>query len=55
MKVVSNHDAQILNDQQVTAKLTAGTLNISFMHVLDVKETLKISQEAARALFELLS
>ncbi|KIJ47959.1 hypothetical protein M422DRAFT_777903 [Sphaerobolus stellatus SS14] len=55
MKIVGDHDAQILNDEQVTAKLTAGTLNISFMHVLDVKETLKTSQEAACALFELLS
>ncbi|KIJ47954.1 hypothetical protein M422DRAFT_248096 [Sphaerobolus stellatus SS14] len=49
MKIVGDHDAQILNDQQVTAKLTARTLNISFVHVLDVKQTLKTSQEAARS------
>jgi len=54
-KLIGDHEARILDDQQVTAQLTVGNLNISISHVDDVKRILKISQHAAELLVKFLS
>jgi hypothetical protein len=51
-RIVGEHVAQVMDDQQIMAQLAAGTLNIGIAHVDDVKQMVKISREVAQCLSE---
>ncbi|KAF8986757.1 hypothetical protein BDQ17DRAFT_1375831 [Cyathus striatus] len=55
MRIVGDHQVQVMTDEQLTAKFAAGTLNIGCTHVDDIKQILKICQGATQTFLELLS
>jgi len=54
MKVVGKHQAQHLNDAQITVQLTKEELNVSLSHVEDIKQILNLSRDAMDELCRLL-
>lgn len=55
LKFKGQRSASVLTDNQVTERLENGGLFISLIHVDEVKEIVKISEEGCEYLLELLA
>ena len=54
LTVLGRCTAEVLDDGQLSARLGAGTLNISLSHAKEVKEVVELSRVGVEALFNLL-
>ncbi|KAJ7108809.1 hypothetical protein C8R44DRAFT_884837 [Mycena epipterygia] len=54
-KTIGIHDADVLNDSQVSAFLATGNLNIGLKDVDEVKDVVKLSRKARESCLELLT
>jgi len=52
--ILGMQTAEIVNDAQITATLASGILNISLVHVDEIKHTAELSERSRRAAISLL-